>query len=107
MERPRARQYSGTESIQMNSKRKELLKSPAWRQAMHLIRSVAAITLGSICLLAITDAGRTHTRTTLKLRAETHALPLFAAVSGEAKSSSNLGGQMPPSFDNDRARGVA
>jgi cytochrome c peroxidase len=90
----------------MNSKRKELLKSPAWQQAMHLIRSVAAITLGSICLLAISDVGRTHTRATPKLRAENHALPLFAAVFGEAKSPSNLGGQMPPSFDKDVARVV-
>ncbi len=30
-----------------------------------------------------------------------------AAVSGQAKSSSNLGGQMPPSFDQDVARVVA
>src|ERR1700681_377969 len=91
----------------MNSKRKELLKSPGWRRAMRLTRSVAVITLGSICLLAITDVGRTHTRTTPKLRAENHALPLFAAVSGEAKSPSNFVGQMPPSFDKDVATVVA
>jgi cytochrome c peroxidase len=91
----------------MNSKRKELLKSPGWRRAMRLIRSVAVITLGSICLLAITDVGRTHTRTTSKLRTENHAIPLFAAVSGEAKSPSDLVGQMPPSFDKDVARVVA
>ena len=30
-----------------------------------------------------------------------------AAVSGEAKAPSNLGGQMPPSFDQDVARVVA
>src|ERR1017187_163171 len=91
----------------MNSKRKELLKSPGWRQAIRLIRSVAAITLGSICLLAITDVGRTHTRTISKLRAKNHAIPLFKDVSGEAKSPSNLVGQMPPSFDKDGARVVA
>src|SRR5258707_7095071 len=91
----------------MNSKRKDLLKSPAWRQTMHLIRSVAVITLGAICILAITDVGKTHTRTPPKLRAENHALPSSAAVAGEAKSLSNLGGQMPASFDQDVARVVA
>ena len=76
--------------MQMNSKIRKLLKSHAWRQAIHLIRSVAAIALTSICLLAITDVARTHTRTARKHRAENHALPVFGAVSGKAKSPGNL-----------------
>jgi cytochrome c peroxidase len=74
---------------------------------MRLIRSVAAITLGSICLLAITDVGRTRTRIAPKLHAENNAISFFAAVSGEAKSPSNHVGQIPPSFDKDVARVVA
>jgi cytochrome c peroxidase len=91
----------------MNSKREEILESPGWRRAMRVIRSVATITLGSICLLAISDVGRTHTRTAPKLLTETHAVPLLAVFSGEAKSPSDLVGQMPPSFDKDVARVVA
>jgi len=91
----------------MNAKRKELLKSPGWRRTMHLVRSVAATTLASICLLAITDLGKTHARTTPKLRVDNHAILSSAAVSGEAESPSNVVGQMPPSFDKDVARVVA
>src|SRR5260370_42247794 len=90
----------------MDSKRKELCKLLAWRHAMHLIRSVAVIALTAVCLLAITKIGRTHTRITPETRAEAHTA-LFGAVSREAKSRGNLGGQMPPSFDQDVERVVA
>jgi cytochrome c peroxidase len=91
----------------MNAKIKELLESPSLRQAIRLIRSVAAIALASIILLAITDVGRTHRRTTMEPRAENHTVSLLGGVSGEAKSLGNLGGQIPPSFDQDVARVVA
>jgi cytochrome c peroxidase len=93
--------------IQIKSKIQELRNSPAWGPATHFIRSVAAIALASICLLAITDVGTTHTRTTPKLRAQNHTVSLFRAVSADTKSPSNLGGQMPASFDQDVARVVA
>jgi len=91
----------------MNAKIKELLESPSSRQAIRLIRSVAAITLASIILLAITDVGKTRTRIMPKPRTVNHSLPLSGAVSGEAKSLVNLGGHMPPSFDQDVAKVVA
>ena len=74
---------------------------------MHLIRSVAAITLGSICLLAIINLGKTHARTAPTPRFDNHAIPLSAARSSEAKSPNSIVGQMPPSFDKDVARVVA
>jgi len=91
----------------MKAKRKELLNSPRLRRAMRLTRPVAAITLSSICLLAIADAARTHMRTSPKLRPENQAIPLLAPISGDPKSPSNHVGQMPPSFDKDVARVVA
>jgi len=91
----------------MNLQIRQFLKSPAGRHAMRKVRSVAVITLGSICLLAIADVGRTHTRLAPDIRAVNHTLALLRAISGETKSLSNLGGQMPPSFDQDVARVVA
>ena len=91
----------------MNAKIKELLESPSLRKAIRLIRSVAAIALASIILLAMTDVGRTHRRTTREPRAENHTVSLLGGVSGEAESLGNLGGQMPPSFSQDAARVVA
>jgi cytochrome c peroxidase len=91
----------------MNAKTKKLPKSPGWQRRLRPIRSIASITLGSVCLLAIIDLGKTPARTGPKLRKVTHAIPLFASVSGEAKSPSNVGGEMPPSFDKDVARVVA
>ncbi len=91
----------------MYLKRKELLKSPGWRRAMRLIRSVAMITLSSICLLAISDVGRKHTRANPKLRAGSHAIPFLADASPEAKSPTDPNGQIPTSFDKDVARVVA
>jgi cytochrome c peroxidase len=93
--------------IQMNAKIKELLESPSSRQAIRLIRSVAAIVLASIILLAITDAGRTHRLTTMEPRAKDHTVSLLGGVSGEAKPLGNLAGHMPPSFDRDVAKVVA
>src|SRR5260370_18065854 len=105
MVRTKFRQFLYTKGIQMDSKRKELCKSLAWRHAMHLIRSVAVIALTAVCLLAITKIGRTHTRNTPEPRAEEHTA-LFGAVSGKAKSRGTLAGQMPPSFDRDVERTV-
>src|SRR6202790_5038143 len=79
---------------QTNSKIQELRKSPEWRKAMHFIRSVAAIALASICLLAIENLGRTPTRAKPEPRTE-------------AKSPGNSRGQMPALFDQDVARVVA
>jgi cytochrome c peroxidase len=93
--------------IQMNAKIKELLESPSSRQAIRLIRSVAAIVLASIILLAITDAGRTHGLTTMEPRAKDHTVSLLGGVSGEAKPLGNLAGHMPPSFDREVAKVVA
>jgi cytochrome c peroxidase len=86
---------------------KDLLKSLGWRRAMRLIRSIAMITLISICLLAISDVGRKHTRANPKLRAGSHAISLLAGVSPAAKSPTGRSGQMPPTFDKDVARVVA
>jgi cytochrome c peroxidase len=81
-------------SIQTNSKLQELRKSPEWGQAMHFIRSVAAIALASICLLAIEDVGRAPTRAKPEPRTE-------------AKSPGISRGRMPASFDQDVAKVVA
>jgi cytochrome c peroxidase len=91
----------------MNAKIKELLESPSSRQAIRLIRSVAAIVLASIILLAITDAGSTHGLTTMEPRAKDHTVSLLGGVSGEAKPLGNLAGHMPPSFDREVAKVVA
>ncbi len=74
---------------------------------MLFIRSVAAIALAFLCVLTISGLGGTRTRIAQELRAENHTPALFEAISGQAQSPSNLGGQMPPSFDQDVARVVA
>src|SRR6202040_2972529 len=78
---------------QTNSKIQELRKSPEWRKAMHFIRSVAAIALASICLLAIENVGRAPTRAKPEPRTE-------------AKPPGNSRGQMPALFDEDVAKVV-
>ncbi len=73
---------------------------------MLFIRSVAAIALASLCVLTISGLGGTRTRIAQELRAENHTPALLEAISRQAQSPSNLGGQMPPSFDQDVARVV-
>jgi cytochrome c peroxidase len=70
---------------------------------MRLIRSVATIIMASICILAITDLGK-------NTRADNPETPLgkprnslVRARFGRGKVSSNIGGEMPPSFDKDVA----
>src|ERR1700730_3358175 len=94
-------------SIQIKSKIQELRNSPRWRQATRLVRSVAAVALASICLLAITDVGKTPSGTTPALSATNHSISLVRAVSAATSSPYNLGGRMPDSFDQDVARVVA
>src|SRR5258706_10336736 len=94
-------------NFQIKRKIQELRKSPAWRQEMHFSQSIAAIVLASICILAITDVGRTNRPTTSKVHAENHSASLFGAVAAQTSSPSSLAGRMPASFDQDVARVVA
>ncbi len=94
-------------SFQIKSKIQELRKSPAWRQATHFTQSIAAIVMASICILAITDVGRTNRPTTSKVHAENHSASLFGALAAQTSSPNSLGGRMPDSFDQDVARVVA
>jgi len=74
---------------------------------MHFTQSIAAIVLASICILAITDVGRTNRPTTSKVHAENHSASLLGTVSAQTSSPNSLGGRMPDSFDQDVARVVA
>jgi hypothetical protein len=91
----------------MNSRRNKLLKSRALRQAMRFIATGIVIALIAIFLLAITDVERTHALASQEAHKGNHSLTRLAPVSGEAKSTGNLGGQMPHSFDKDVARVMA
>jgi hypothetical protein len=91
----------------MNSKIKLFKDGTAWRQAMFFVRSVAAMALASLCALTISGLGGTHMWIAPELRALNDTLALLGAISGHAESPGNLGGQMPPSFDQDVARVVA
>ena len=79
----------------MNLKRKGLRNSPVWRPAIHLIRFVAAVTLASICILAITDLGGMRRRTTPELSAKNHtlSLTLHAGITSDGKNSFYFDGQ--------------
>ena len=73
---------------------KELRDSPAYRRAIHFSQSIAAITLASICFLAITDV-------------ETKSKQTKPEAGAETKSPGIAGGQMPPTFNTDVAKVVA